>query len=195
MSFIVLFPTAVTQVIAIAGERRVTRRSQAGPGDHRPVLAVAAGQVLARGTGGSIFGFFRELTASRAGVWMQAPFDVFRAGHHGTAFYPEFAGWSAVAFVIDAFSRSPDSATGRQFFSIVDCRQPEAVSEARARRRGQVWANLARPSGARWLYRSFPVFAGPARSPGDNSPPLCAGRAAWPTCWQSSVLWWRFRRS
>jgi hypothetical protein len=160
MSFIVLFPTAVTQVIAIAGERAYTRGRKVVLGTIGLALAVAAGQALARGTGGSVFGFLKELSASRAGVWLQAPFDVFAQVITAPRVVPEFAGWGALAFGIDALLVVLILRLDANFLESSIAASQKLYQKLERARRGQVWANLARPSGARWHLPQFPRCRG-----------------------------------
>jgi hypothetical protein len=160
MSFIVLFPTAVTQVIAIVGERAYTRGRKMVLGTVVLALVIAAGQVLARGAGGGIFGFVRELTASRAGVWLLAPFDVFARVITAPRFFPDFAGWSAVAFGIDAFLVVLILRLDANFLESSIAASQKLYQKLERARRGQVLANLARPSAARWHLPPFPRCRG-----------------------------------
>jgi hypothetical protein len=160
MSFIVLFPTAVTQVIAIVGERAYTRGRKLVLGTIALALVVAAGQVLARGAGGSVFGFLRELTASRVGVWLLAPFDVFARVITAPRFFPDFAGWSAVGLGIDAFLVVLILRLDANFLESSIAASQKLYQKLERARRGQVLANLAQPSAARWHLPQFPRCRG-----------------------------------
>jgi len=97
MSFIVLFPTAVTQVIAIVGERAYTRGRRLVLGTIGLALGARRRAGACARSRGSILGFFRELTASSRGRVAARPLRRLRPGHHGIAVFSGIlqagAGW------------------------------------------------------------------------------------------------------
>jgi len=115
---------------------------------------------MARGAGGSFFGFLREVQASRLGTWLLAPFDVFARVITAPRIFPEFLGWGAVAIAMNVALVALILRLDANFLESSIAASQKLYMKLERARRGQIWANLSQPSGARWHLPQFPRFSG-----------------------------------
>lgn len=160
LSFIQLLPVTLVLVLSIVGARAYSRARKTVLWMLAAVLTLVLARALAgRQPGGGLLPFVNQMRTSPLVVWLSTPFEVFSRTITAQSLF-EFAGWGALALLIDAVLVVLIIELDSNFLESSLAASQRVYEKLERIRRGQAWANLARPGGARWRMPMPPHFRG-----------------------------------